>query len=225
MAKVRGAREGSIYQRKSDGRWVAACTVDGKQKYLYARTKEEARQKLREMQRRQELGQPVLLKHQKVAQFLEKWLEEVAKPSVRPRTYASYAQMVRLHIKPALGHYRLDQIAPQHVQAFLKNKSETKSRRGAGKLSPRTVNYLRDILRQALNPAIKWDLITRNVAELATPLRDERREARKLTPEQCIALLEAARGERLGALYAVALSTGIRQGEGAWVAMERRGPG
>ncbi len=100
MAKVRGAREGSIYQRKSDGRWVAACTVNGKQQYQYARTKEEARQKLREMQRRREDGQPVTLPRQTLGQFLDRWLEDAIKPSVRSRTYASYAQMVRLHLKP-----------------------------------------------------------------------------------------------------------------------------
>src|SRR5215217_1057473 len=180
MAKVRGAREGSIYQRKSDGRWVAACTVNGKQQCQYARTKEEARQKLREMQRRREEGQPATLPRQTLGQFLDRWLEDAIKPSVRSRTYASYAQMVRLHLKPALGHYRLDQLTPQQVQAFLRAKSETKSQKGDGKLSTRTVNYLRDILRQALNQAIKWDIVTRNVAELATPLRTERREAQQL---------------------------------------------
>src|SRR5688572_22442661 len=122
MAKVRGAREGSIYRRKSDGRWVAAYTVNGKQKYQYAGTKEEARQKLRDMQRRQEQGQPVTLPRQTLGQFLDRWLEDAVKRGVRPRTYASYAQIVRLHLHPALGQHRLDQLTPQHVQAFLRAK-------------------------------------------------------------------------------------------------------
>jgi integrase len=203
----RGAREGSIYQRKSDGRWVAAITVPGKgQRSLYARTREEARQKLREAVRKQEQGLPVSVKRHMVGEFLDMWLEEAVKPSVRPRTYDSYTQMVRLHIKPTLGHYQLAQLTPQDVQKFLRHKL-------AAKLSPRTVQYLRAILRIALNQAVQWDMVTRNVAALTKPPRPQRHETRTLNPEQSIALLQGARGDRLEALYVVTLVTGIRQGE------------
>lgn len=210
----RPAGDGSIYQRRSDGRWVAAITVLGHgQKYLYARTKEEARQKLREALRKQEQGLPVTVKRQTVAQYLDQWLEDAVRPSVRPRTYASYAQMVRLHVKPALGHHQLAQLTPQHVQAFIKAKSASRSQKSGAPLAPRTVNYLRAILRQALNQAVKWDLVTRNVAQPASPVRAEQRKARRLTADECRALLIAARGDRLEALYVVTLAAGLRQGE------------
>jgi integrase len=214
VGKHRGAREGSIFQRKSDGRWCAAVSVPGKgQKRFYGRTKEEARQRLREALSKQEQGLPLTVKRQTLGQFLDSWLQESVKPSVRPRTYASYAQMVRLHIKPALGHYQLAQLTPQDVQAFLRQKSETKSQKGDGKLTPRTVSYLRAVLRQALNQALNWDMVTRNVAALATPPRSERHEAKALNPEQAIALLQSAGGDRLEALYVTTLVTGIRQAE------------
>jgi integrase len=213
MAKIRGAHDGSIYQRKSDGRWVAAISADGKQRYLYAKTREEARQKLREAQRRQEQGQPVTFKRQSLGQFLERWLEDVVKAGVRPRTHASYAQMVRLHIVPELGQLQVAELTPQRIQAFLKKKSDTKSQKTDAKLSPRTVQYLRAILRQALNQAMIWDLVPRNVAALATPPRSERHQAHSLNPAQAIALLRAAHGDRLEALYVVTLVTGIRQAE------------
>jgi integrase len=203
----RGAREASIYQRKSDGRWVAAITVPGKrQRFLYARTREEARQKLRDAVRKQEQGLPIAVKRRTVGEFLDTWLEEAVKPSVRPRTYDSYAQMVRLHINPALGHYQLGQLTPEGVQGFLRDKL-------LAKLSPRTVQYLRAILRIGLNQALQWDMVTRNVAALTKPPRPERHETRTLNPEQAITLLQAARGDRLEALYVVTLVTGIRQGE------------
>ena len=99
------------------------------------------------------------------------------------------------------------------MQAFLKQKSETTGQKSSGKLSPRTVQYLRAVLRQALNQALKWDQVSRNVAELATPPRSVHRDARYLNARQAIALLEAARGDRLEALYALALTTGLRQSE------------
>lgn len=212
--KHRGAGEGSIYRRRSDGRWVAAITVPGKgQKYLYGKTKEEARRKLREALRNQEHGLPVATRRQSVSQFLTRWLEESIKPSVRPRTYASYAQMVRLHIDPLVGHHQLALLTPQDVQAFLRQKSETKSQREDARLSPRTVQYLRAILRQALGQAMVWGLVTRNVAALTRSPRVEQYEAVTLRPEHAIALLEAARGDRLEALYVLTLVTGIRQAE------------
>src|SRR5690348_16915977 len=130
MAKKRAAREGSIYQRKSDHRWVAAITVPGNgQQFLYAKTEQEARKKLREALRKQEDGLPVTVKRQSVGKFLELWLEDAVKPSVRARTCASYAQMIELHIKPELGHIQLADLSPQHVQALLKRKSQSKSKK------------------------------------------------------------------------------------------------
>src|SRR5664279_1582531 len=64
--------------------------------------------------------------------FLEAWLTEVVRLSVRPRTYASYRYVVRLHLAPGLGHHRVATLSPADVQAFLNAKSATG-------LSPRTV--------------------------------------------------------------------------------------
>jgi len=49
---------------------------------------------------------------QTVGAFLDRWLEDVAKPTVRPKTHHSYAQLVRLHLKPTLGHNELAKLTP-----------------------------------------------------------------------------------------------------------------
>ncbi len=212
MATVskRGQNEGTCYQRK-DGRWEAAmtlATVDGKpkRKSFYGRTKAEAMRQMRAAQREHEAGLPVHVGRQTVRQYMDHWLAEVVKPSVRPGTYASYASYVRLHINPNLGHHQLAKLTPQHVQAFLNSRTE------AG-LSPRTVQYIRAILRRALGQAMKWGLVARNVATLVDPPRSRRSEVRPLTPDQARLFLEAVRGDRLEALYVVAVALGLRQGE------------
>ena len=83
----------------------------------------------------------------------------------------------------------------------------------ASGLSPRTVQYLRAVLRRALGQAVKWGVATRNVATLTEPPRVERPEMQVLTPEQARAFLDTVRGDRLEALYSVALALGLRQGE------------
>jgi integrase len=138
--------------------------------------------------------------------FLEAWLTDVVRLSVRPRTYASYQYVVRLHLAPGLGHRPLVALTPADVQAFLNAKS-------ASGLSPRTVAYLRGVLRGALGHAERMDLVNRNVARLARPPRIPRRPVSPLSVEQARIFLAAVRGDRLEALYLVALGVGLRQGE------------
>lgn len=141
-----------------------------------------------------------------VGQFLERWLADVVKSSVRPRTHQSYALHVRRDLGPTLGHHQLNKLSPEHVQAMINAKL-------AQGLSPRTVQIIRAVLRRALGQALKWGLVARNVATLIDPPRSTKPQIQPLSPRQGQILLEAARGDRLEALYRVALSLGLRQGE------------
>ena len=76
-----------------------------------------------------------------------------------------------------------------------------------------SVRKLHAVIHTALTQAVKWDLVVRNVADLTTPPRDERHEFETLNPEEARSLLSAANGDRLEALYWLALTTGMRQGE------------
>jgi len=118
----------------------------------------------------------------------------------------SYASIVRVHLQPGLGRLQLARLTPQQVQAFLNVKA------GTG-LAPRTVAYIRAVLRQALGQAERWGMVSRNVARLVEPPRVPRREVRPFSPDQARQFVDAIRGDRLEALYLVALGTGLRQGE------------
>lgn len=206
----RAAGEGTLRLR-SDGRWEARVLVtraDGRRerRSLLARTQREARAKLAAAQRAEAGGRPLPQERLTVGAFLAQWLTDAVKPRVRPKTFVSYAGIVRVHLEPGLGSVPLARLSPQHVQAFLNHKS-------AAGLSPRTVSYLRSVLRQALTQAERWGLVTRNVARLAEPPRVPRREIRPLGPEQVRTFLEAVRGDRLEAICLVAIGVGLRQGE------------
>jgi integrase len=69
------------------------------------------------------------------------------------------------------------------------------------------------ILRAALNKAVKWGFVARNVATLVDTPGSEQQEMRFLAPEEARQFLEAIRGDRLEALYTVALAIGLRPGE------------
>ena len=80
-------------------------------------------------------------------------------------------------------------------------------------LSPRTVQYIHVTLHKALKQAVADGLIPRNATEAVKPPQVCREEMQPLLPEQVKMLLEAARGDRLEALYVLAVTTGLRQGE------------
>ena len=140
----RANHEGSVYQRGKDGRWVASLTMpDGRRRAFYGRTQSEARTKKETALRRLADGLPIAPERLTIAEYLGKWLTDSALPAVRPKTYHSYRQIVRLHLVPGLGRIKLGRLTPQDVQSFL-NAKQT-----AG-LSARTVGYCHAVLRQAL---------------------------------------------------------------------------
>jgi integrase len=142
-----------------------------------------------------------------VSEYLNRWLYEVARQRTRPMTWRGYEHLVRLHILPTLGRVRLAKLTPQHVQSLVTRKV------GEGRLSPRTIHYMHSVLRAALNQAVRWRMIHYNAAAMVSTPRVMRREVLALTPADARLLLEAARGDRLEALYSVALARGLRQGE------------
>lgn len=209
--RKRGHNEGSIYQRASDGKWVGAITLgweNGKlrRKVVYGKTRAEVNLKITRLLNDQHRGLPIQTRTTSLADHLDAWLEDAVKPNVRPRTYDSYASICRLYLKPALGKISIEQLTQKHVLEMMNAK------RKAG-ASARNVAYMRAVLRQALNQAMAWDLVSRNVAALVKPPQVATYEARALTSSEATRFLEAAQGDRLEALYAVAVSLGLRQSE------------
>lgn len=204
----RGRGEGGITKRR-DGRWMGQADLgwqDGKRrrKSLYGRTKSEVQAKLRETLHRKAHGMPPVPEQETVGTFLRRWLD-LKKEGVRQRTWTRYEQIVRAHLLPNLDRIRLAQLTPQDVAECLRRVKASGSAymaRGA-----------RDVLRTALNQALRWELVSRNVAVLADPPRHRTREITPLTPRQAGTLLEAVAGHRLEALITVALGLGLRQGE------------
>ncbi|MCH7617331.1 MAG: site-specific integrase [Chloroflexi bacterium] len=210
MGKKRGNAEGSVYKRR-DNRWAATIHLgyeNGKRKRrtFYSNTRQGAVKKLAAAQRAVDGGLPLPSDTATVSTFLRHWLNESARPSVRPRTFQSYQMIVELHLVPALGRARLTRLAPDALETYMNGKLEDG-------LKPLTIRNHLAVLRRALNQALRWGLVQRNVASLVTPPRDRKQEVQPLSPDEARALLDAVKGDRLEALFGVALGLGLRQGE------------
>jgi integrase len=210
-SKRRGNGEGSIFQRK-DGRWVARITVgydaNGKrnQRTVYGKTKRECQEKLTRLQHQKldgTLGEQTKLT---VAQFLERWLNDSAKPTIRESTHENYESMIRLHINPHIGGVKLSKLTPSHVQgAYAAMEREGDSGR------VRELSHT--VLSRALKQAVKWGMIPRNVCDIVDKPKSTKKEIHPLSAEQARLFLTEAESDRLHALHVLAVTTGMRQGE------------
>jgi integrase len=206
----RGQKEGSVYKR-TDGRWVASVNLGWKngkriRKSYYGETRKEVQGHLTRALANLQNGLPLVGDKQSVADYLAWWLENVANSAVRESTWTSYEELVRLHLAPAFAKLPLSKLTPQHVRGFLSEKM-------ASGLSSRRVQYIHAVLRAALNTALKDQLLIRNSAAMVKPPRVVAKEVQPLTPEEARRFLGSIKGNRLEALFTVAVSLGLRQGE------------
>ena len=199
--------EGSVFQRK-DGRWVAQVRLEnGKLKSSYHKTGKEANVALRKMLYELEHRTLATGPNQILKVYLEQWLEQVHKLSaIRVGTYNMYRIVIYKHIIPMLGHIQLQKLTPQQVQAFYTKKLDEG-------LSFKRVRGFHSVLHSALENAVKWNLVGRNVCDLVTPPVPRRHEIQPLTQEQAQRLLKVAQNHKLEALLTVAITTGMRRGE------------
>ena len=208
-----GNGEGSTYEHKRNGKKVGyrGCytvhTADGpKRRYVTGRTREEVRQKLTKAIAERDGGFVFNAETLELEKYLRQWLSSSVRDTVSIRTYERYEQICRIHLIPALGHMKLKNLSPAHARALYRQKLDNG-------LSPRTVEYIHTTLHKALKQAVMDGLIPRNVTDAVKAPRGTKNEIHPLTLEEVQALLKAAHGDRLEALYLLAVTAGLREGE------------
>jgi integrase len=178
-----------------------------KRKAFYGRTKAEALAKRNKALADYHAGLLIFdANKETVGQYLERWLNESKRGNLAPRTYATYQSHIRGHLVPALGHVKLTSLTSAQIQALYRAK------RDAG-LSPATIHSIHAPLTGALKQAVRWKLLAYNVAEAVELPKLVRHEGKTFSVDEAKRFLEAARGERLEALYVLAITCGLRQGE------------
>lgn len=165
-----------------------------------------------------------------VGQWLDVWLE--TRQAIAPSTRRIYTQLVRDYLKPRLNGVPLRELTVGKTQAMFTGLVRANAARSRP-LSPTTLQRIREVLRAALNGAIRRGLITHNPArwvELPPKRRPravvwtearvalwratgERPPVAVWTAEQTARFLEHIRSHPLYPLYHVAALLGLRRGE------------
>ncbi len=185
--------------------WVDTPTGK-KRKTVYAKTRREIDEKLTRAKADRAQGLVFEGDRETLGAYLERWLSDVVRDTVKENMLENYTYLARRHIAPELGHVRLKDLKPEQVRRHYRKKLDSG-------LSNRTVQLIHTTLRKALQQAVSDGILPRNVCEAVKAPRRVKKEMRTLTPEQAKAFLEAAKGDRLEALYVLAITTGLGEGE------------
>ncbi len=139
-------------------------------------------------------------------EYFERWLSDYAKPNLSPRSYDRYTGIISKYFIPELGHIKLTQLKPEHLQKHY----TTGINKG---LSARTIRYHHALIHIALQTAMKWGLINRNVADAVDPPRFKRSTMQTWSENEVNCFLDTARESHYYSLFYTALFTGMRRGE------------
>jgi integrase len=210
MTKRRGNGEGSITRHKKSGLWMARYTVETptgpKRQTIYAATRKEAAEKLAKALSNRADGIVVDDKNLTVGDYLDRWLSDCVRGTIRESTYSRDKYLVINHVKPSIGRVKLKNLNALHLQSLYRERLDSG-------LSGSTVQKIHHVLHKALTQAMRWDLIPRNPAVSVKAPTPTPKEMHPLSVLEARQLLEAARGDRLEALYVLAVHTGMRRGE------------
>lgn len=204
--------EGSIFFMEAKNLWCASINLgtDGngkrKRKVIYAKTKEGLIQKKKDLEASIATGTLVTDTKTTVRQYLTSWLEDVYKATVRPSTYVRNKGLVINHIIPALGNVALSKLAPLQLQKLYGAKLNEGQ-------SPRSIRNMHFVLHKALDQALRWGYVNRNVADMVDLPKPSKKEMQVLTLQQVETFLQTAKDDWYYPLYVTAVTTGLRQGE------------
>jgi integrase len=169
-------------------------------------TKKEAEKRLAEILNQVDNGTFLKPNKTTLAEYLEQWLKDYAWPNLAPRTAEGYEHICRHHFIPVLGNMTLTQLKPEHLQRYYSEKL-TKG------LSAQTVRHHHTVLHKALQTAVEWGLLSRNIADAVRSPQVQRPEMQTWDEDDITRFLESARNSFYYVLFYTALFTGMRRSE------------
>ena len=197
---------GGQVRQRPDGKWEGRYYANGRRRSVYGDTKREVQDKLRTALGAESRGERLPDQRRTTAAWLETWLATSVRPRLRSRTVESYESTVKRYIAPSVGRIPVARLSPDDVARML---SELERRA----LSARTRRYALTVLRASLQRALEVGVVTRNVAKLVHPPKQDRTERRPFTLDQISILFDAATDDPIGPLVVLSATTGLRQGE------------
>ena len=209
---MRAKTTGNIVQR-SPGSWRLRYDgpgdASGKRKQVTETvrgTRKDAERLLRDRLTAIEKGAYVPKQKETVTEYMQRWMDSYVSTNTTVRTQQGYQGNIKRYLVPAIGGVPLQGLTARHIQRMYASMLE----RG---LSARTVVHTHRVLSEALSHAVKWGVLTRNVADATTPPRPQRRDLAMWDARTINQFLEVSNESRFHDFYHLAVLTGMRRSE------------
>jgi len=231
MAKKAAANTGSIRKKtitrngKDYTYWEARYSAGfdpgtGKQiqRSVSGKTQKEVAQKLKAAVAALDAGTYIAPSKMTVGEWLDIWQAEYL-GGVKQHTVASYAGLIRNHIKPNLGKLKLEALQPHTIQTFYNALGRADGDHEP--LSAKTIKNIHGVLHRALDQALRNGSIKSNPTDACVLPKIVKKEIQPLDNADIVNFIQAIRGHRFETLYTVILFTGLREGEAMGLTWDR----
>lgn len=209
----------------SDGKWHGRVTVgvkdDGSpdRRHVERKTETEVITAVRKLERERDTGRVRKAGNSmRVDSWLTHWLENIARPSVKYKSYRAYRTAVEHHLIPGLGKHRLDKVEAEHFERLYARIISDGAR-------PATAHQVHRTARTAFGEALRRGRIHKNPVALAKAPRLDEEEIEPLEADDVQRLIKAALARRNGTRFIIAIAVGTRQGETIGLKWTRYTPG
>jgi len=220
MPKRRGNGQGCITKNKRTGRYNCTYTVSynpktkkSKRRTFTVDTYEEAVRRLAEVIQEIKEGKYKIEADMKFKDWMAYWLDECKVNTIEKTTLDNYRSVIRNHIVPYLGNYRLKEISVKELQQFYNYLYEEGRDDGTGGLNPRSVQRIHTIINSALKHAVRCEILNKNVATYVVKRKMKKFEIDPFSVDELRSFLDVARDEELYDLFVTSALTGLRRGE------------
>ena len=148
-------------------------------------------------------------------EFLDRWERDWAATNVSPKTAERYSELLRMHVRPALGNKRMQAIRAEDLNRLYAQLHE--------KIAPRTIKHVHRLLHRVFGHAAKWHAIKHNVVALVDSPKVPPTEAAVLQATEIAQMFAALRGREFYPIAVLALGhrTAPRRTAGAPLAGRR----
>ena len=182
--------------------------------------KVDAERLLPDLLKRRNAGEQVSAEKITVETYLTKRWLPIKESQLRKSTYDSYRRTIEIHVVPALGQLRLQELDGDDLDLFyarlLKKGRKTKKKGVQAGLSIKTVRNIHVMLHKALADAQRKGIVFRNAATMADAPKlssQKRPEMKVWTAEELRRFLEVAAPRRHYVTFYLTAHTGMRRGE------------
>ena len=210
--RKRGKKFSVIYRVKDD---------EGKERQTSETfaTQKDAEKRKKEIEYKMAVGRFEVPKCITIKELIEEYVRIYGHDKWGVSTYAGNLSLINNYIIPTIGKTKLTNINTHFMEKYYKSlldMSAVKSTRntdGSGTVTEATVNEIHKILRSAFRQAVKWELMEKNPAALATIPKAKRKEREIWTADMLMKALDACDNKMLKIAFHLAFTATLRIGE------------